>query len=31
MLEIAIGIGAAGVVAGFAWDFFHPQHPDADV
>jgi len=31
MLEIAIGIGAAGVVAGFAWDFFHREAPDQDV
>jgi hypothetical protein len=23
MLEIAIGIGAAGVVAGFTWEFLH--------
>jgi len=27
MLEIAIGIGAAGVVAGFTWEFFaHRPH-----
>jgi hypothetical protein len=26
MLEIAIGIGAAGVVAGFTWEFFARPH-----